>query len=114
MNSNLDELDQTLIKAILALDTKAVKSTIRAGANVMHTRSRDGLPIGPSVTPVILSHRMKDVVEDPNIKNIRKFPPKVLALLKSRVAELTDTLGEDQVKTRIKEICKVIARKIGL
>ena len=73
--TDLDDLDQTLMEAILSLDTKAVKSTIRAGANVLHTRARDDMPIGPSVTPAILSHRMKDVVENPDVKIIRKFPP---------------------------------------
>ena len=57
---------------------------------------------------------MKDVVENPDVKIIRKFPPKVLALWKAKLEEHIDTLGEDEVSNRIEAICKVIAKKIGL
>jgi len=114
MKRNLDELDQDLMEAILALDVKRVEASIKAGASVIHKRKRDNMPIGPSVTPVILSHRMKDIVSNPGVKIIRKFPTKVLELLKEKVKEHTNALGKDEVPKRIKRICEVIAKKLGM
>ncbi|MEM9368932.1 MAG: hypothetical protein AAGD07_23315 [Planctomycetota bacterium] len=111
---DLDQLDQELMESIQALDVDRVRKAIRSGAAVLHKRKRDNMPVGPSITPVILSHRLKDVVADPGIKMIRKFPPKVLEHLKSIVKERTVELGEQEVQTRINAICKMIAAKLGM
>ena len=113
MASDIDTLDQDLMEAILALDTKSVRSAIKSGANVLHTRKRENMPVGPAVTPVILSHRMKDVVDEPDVTVIRKFPPKVLQLLKTTVKQHIDELGEAEVRIRIEKICKLIAKQLG-
>lgn len=111
---NLDELDQQLIEAILNLDVDGVKRVLRAGANVVHSRKRDVYPIGPSVTPVMLSHRMKDlVVAKHEIKMFRRFPDRVLACAKERLSEFTESLGADEVEARIEAICEMIAKKLG-
>ena len=114
MTANLDQLDQELMEAILLLDLEAVQAAIDAGASVMHRRKRDNMPVGPMVTPVILSHRMRDVVADPSVRMIRHFPPKVLELLKTTVKERVDELGKQEVKKRVGAICNVIAGEIGL
>jgi len=113
MTSDVDQLDQALMEAILALDVEAAKSAIKSGANVVYTRKREGMPVGPNVTPVILSHRMKDVVDNPGVTVIRKFPPKVLAHLKSTAEEHLDDIGKAEVRARIDKICNVIAKQLG-
>ncbi|GAA4454107.1 hypothetical protein [Novipirellula rosea] len=113
MAPDINKLDQNLMEAILALDVEGVKSAIKSGANVVHTRKREDMPVGPVVTPVILSHRMKDVVDNPGVTVIRKFPPKVLAHLKSTVKQHKDEIGAEEVRDRIEQICKVIAKQLG-
>lgn len=114
MAADLDQLDQDLMEAILALDVQAVKSAIKSGANVLHSRKREDMPVGPPVTPVILSHRMKDVVYKPGVTLFRKFPTKALDLLKTTVKKHKKELGVEEVRTRIEEICSVIAKKLGM
>lgn len=112
MTTNLDELDQTLMEAIVELDVRAVKSGIRAGASVLHTRQRENMPVGPMITPVMLAHRMQDVLANPEVKIIRKFPTRVLALLKDKLQGHAETLGEAEVKDRVDEICRLIVKKM--
>ncbi|MCA9069189.1 MAG: hypothetical protein KDA84_09715 [Planctomycetaceae bacterium] len=112
---NLDELDQQLVEAILTLDVEGVKKALQAGANVVHKRKRDGYPIGPSMTPVILSHRMKDLIlAKHEFHEMRRVPEKVVACLKQSVAECTESIGEEEVQSRVEDICKMIAKKLGL
>lgn len=113
MKPDRDELDQRLMEAILALDVEGVEAALRAGASVTHGRARDDMPVGPRVTPVSLSHRMKDVVARPGVDGFRKFPSRVTALLKAKVKEHTKEFGRDEVKARIERICTVIAKKLG-
>lgn len=114
MAADLDKLDQDLMEAILALDVRGVKSAIKSGASVVHTRKRDNIPVGTSVTPVIFSHRMKDVVYKPGVTLFRKFPTKALELLKSTVKQHKKELGVEEVRSRIEEICTMIAKKLGM
>lgn len=114
MAADLDKLDQDLMEAILALDIQGVKSAIKSGANVLHSRKRENMSVGPPVTPVIFSHRMKDVVYKPGVTMIRKFPTKALELLKTTVKQHKKELGVEEVRSRIEEICTMIAKKLGM
>ena len=113
-DAELDGLDQQLIEAIIKLDVRAVRAALKSGADVQHTRKRAGTPIAPSVNAVALSHRMRDILEDPTLRVVRRFPQKTMDFLLEIVQQRREELGDDAVAERLDKICDAIMQKLGL
>ena len=97
----LDELDERLVVAVLALDEAAVSDLLARGASPTRRRTRTAVSVGPSHTPLLLTGTLESALNDEPDSEFRKVPLKVVRACRDAVAAALESFGRDEAVRRL-------------